>query len=61
MDNQPTLRKINDKQISRTNNQSSVFARPANPNSWFRKRLDQVRSEARKEIQLKSIRPLHEK
>lgn len=34
------------------------LGRPSNPNSWFRKRLDQVRSEARKEIQLKSYRAL---
>jgi len=61
MDNRQILQKTGDKQPSRTNSQSSVLARPTNPNSWFRKRLDQVRSEARKEIQLKSIRPLDEK
>lgn len=61
MENHRILQKADDEQPLRTNNQSSVIARPANPNSWFRRRLDQVRSEARKEIQLKSIRPLHEK
>ena len=61
MDNQQIVQEADDEQPSKTSNQSSLIARPANPNSWFRKRLDQVRSEARKEIQLKSIRPLHEK
>lgn len=61
MENHRILQEADDEQPLRTNNQSSVIARPANPNSWFRRRLDQVRSEARKEIQLKSIRPLHEK
>jgi len=61
MDNQQIVQEADDEQPSRTKNQSSVLASPANPNSWFRRRLDQVRSEARKEIQLKSIRPLHEK
>lgn len=62
MDNHRILQEADDKQpLTSTNNQSPVLTLPANPNSWFRQRLDHVRSEARKDIQLKSIRPLDEK
>ena len=61
MDNQQILREADDEQPYTMSNQNRVLSLPANPDSWFRKRLDHVRSEARKDIQLKSIRPLHEK
>ena len=62
MDKHRILQEANDKETFTTNNnQSPVLTHPANPNSWFRQRLDHVRSEARKELQLKSIRPLDEK
>lgn len=61
MDNHQISQRADDEQPLATNHQSPVLSFPANPNSWFRKRLDHVRSEARKDIQLKSIRPLDEK
>lgn len=61
MDNHQISREADDEQPLTTNQQSPVLSFPANPNSWFRQRLDHVRSEARKDIQLKSIRPLDEK
>jgi hypothetical protein len=61
MKNHQILQKTDDESQSKTNRPEPMLGRPANSNSWFRKRLDHVRSEARKEIQLKSLRPLDEK
>jgi len=61
MDKRQILQEAIVEQPLATNNQSPALSLPANPNSWFRKRLDHVRNEARKDIQLKSIRPLDEK
>ena len=58
MDKHQILQEAVSEQPSTTNRQGPVLIFPANPNSWFRQRLDHVRSEARKDIQLKSIRPL---
>jgi len=61
MDDQRDLENLDDEQRLSSTHNIHPLSRPANPNSWFRKRLDQVRSETRKEIQLKSFRPLQEK
>jgi len=61
MKNHQILQKTDAESQSKTNRPESMLGRPANSNSWFRKRLAHVRSEARKEIQLKSHRPLDEK
>jgi len=61
MDDQRNLENRDDKKQLPSARNHLPLSRPANPNSWFRNRLDQVRSEARKDIQLKSFRPLREK
>jgi len=61
MKNHQLLQKTDDKLQSTTSRPEPMLGRPTDANSWFRKRLDLVRSEARKEIQLKSHRPLDEK
>ena len=62
MDNQQVTELPDDETELPTDDRLNItLSLPANPDSWFRKRLDLVRSEARKEIQLKSLRPLHEK
>jgi len=58
MDDQGKLENFDDEAPLPDSRGGHPLGRPSNPNSWFRKRLDQVRSEARKEIQLKSFRPL---
>jgi hypothetical protein len=61
MENHQILQKADAEQTITISNSRPVVRFPANPESWFRKRLDHVRNEAKKDIQLKSIRPLHEK
>jgi len=61
MDNHQLAEEANHEKQSTAHSQEPVLSLSTNPNSWFRKRLDYVRNEARKDIQLKSIRPLHEK
>lgn len=61
MDNHRVLQKADDEQPLAMNGSRPGTELAENPNSWFRKRLDHVRNEARKDIQLKSIRPLDEK
>ena len=61
MDNHQIVQEADDEQPLITTPQSPVRSLPANADSWFRKRLNHVRSEARKAIQLKSIQSLHVK
>jgi hypothetical protein len=61
MDNDQNLQEADDEQPLATDRQSPILSLPANPDSWFRQRLNHVRSEARKVVQLKSIRPFDEK
>ena len=49
MDNHQIVQEADDEQPLITNPQSPVRSLPANADSWFRKRLNHVRSEARKE------------
>jgi len=58
MDKHQILQEAVGEHQSNTNRQGPVLIFQANPNSWFRQRLDHVRNEARKDLQLKSIRPL---
>lgn len=58
MDKYQTLQESVGEQQSNTDRQEPVVVFPANPNSWFRQRLDHVRNEARKDLQVKWIRPL---
>ena len=57
MDNHPRTQEVSDEPPMTAGNQRAEIALPTNANSWFRRRLDLVRSEARKENQLKSVRP----
>ena len=61
MDNQRDLENLDHEQQSKNSRDTALLGDPANPHSWFRQRLDHVRNEARKDIQLKSLRPFHEK
>ena len=61
MEDHQLAQEANHEKNSTAHSQRPVLTLSTNPNSWFRKRLDYVRNEARKDIQTKSIRPLHEK
>ena len=61
MDHKPVIEPHDAEYPARNSGPTFLQTQPSDPDSWFRKRLDYVRKEAQKDLQLRHPRPYNEK